>query len=58
MDMEAVFRKPKLLRALTSLEASEFARNLGVYPSTLSRWERGMREPKGEYLDRVNRIVA
>ena len=31
MDMEAVFRKPKLLRALTSLEAGEFARLLAAF---------------------------
>ena len=31
MDMEAVFRKPRLLRALTSLEAGEFARLLAAF---------------------------
>jgi transcriptional regulator with XRE-family HTH domain len=27
----------------------EFARQIGVDPSTLSRWERGEREPKGRF---------
>ena len=31
MDMEAVFRKPRLLRALTSLDAGEFARLLVAF---------------------------
>ena len=29
--MEAVFRKPRLLRALTSLDAGEFSRLLGAF---------------------------
>ena len=31
MDIEAVFRKPRLLRALTSLDAGEFARLLAAF---------------------------
>ena len=31
MDMEAVFRKPRLLRALTSLDAGEFSRLLAAF---------------------------
>ena len=31
MDMEVVFRKPRLMRALTSLDAGEFARLLGAF---------------------------
>ena len=31
MDMEAVFRKPRLLRALTSLDAGEFTRLLAAF---------------------------
>lgn len=31
MDMEAVFRKPKLLRALTSLDVGEFTRLLAAF---------------------------
>ena len=31
MDLERVFGKPKLLRALTSLEAGEFARLLAAF---------------------------
>ena len=31
----------------------EFARQIGVDPSTLARWERGEREPAGSLLDRV-----
>ena len=35
MDMEAVLRKPKLIRALTSLEAGEFARLLAAFEQSL-----------------------
>jgi hypothetical protein len=35
MDMEAVFRKPKLLRALTGLDAGEFARLLTAFEQSV-----------------------
>ncbi len=35
MDIEAVLRKPKLMRALTSLEAGEFARLLAAFEQSL-----------------------
>ena len=31
MDIERVFAKPKILRALTGLDAGEFARLLGLF---------------------------
>jgi transcriptional regulator with XRE-family HTH domain len=46
------------LRKAAGLTQEFFARQLGVDPSTLARWERGEREPKGEYLDRIIRIVV
>ncbi|MDR3405055.1 MAG: helix-turn-helix transcriptional regulator [Chthoniobacter sp.] len=35
----------------------EFARQLGVDPSTLARWERGERVPTGKLLERVGRPI-
>ncbi|MBE7158005.1 MAG: transposase family protein [Rhodospirillales bacterium] len=41
MDMERVFAKPKLLRALTSLEAGEFERLLGLFKAQHAlAWQR------------------
>ena len=36
----------------------EFARALEIDPSTLAKWERGEREPKGVFLDRVVRMIG
>lgn len=36
-------------RKSNGLTQEEFARQVGVDPSTLARWERGEREPKGEF---------
>lgn len=36
MDIEAVLRKPRILRALTSLEAGEFARLLAAFEASLA----------------------
>ena len=33
------------------LTQREFARELGVDPTTLAKWERGEREPRGQYID-------
>jgi len=39
-----------------SVSQKEFARQLGVDPSTLARWERGERKPTGNFLVRVSTI--
>jgi transcriptional regulator with XRE-family HTH domain len=36
------------IREGTGLSASEVARELGVSPGAVSRWERGQRAPRGE----------
>jgi transcriptional regulator with XRE-family HTH domain len=49
----------RLLRHRTTLGLSqkEAARELDVDPSTLARWERGEREPGGDFHDRVKRFL-
>ena len=43
-------------RRTLGLSQKEAARELDVDPSTLARWERGEREPTGDFLDRVKRF--
>ena len=52
MDMEAVFRKPRLLRALTSLDAGEFARLLAAFEQE-SQARRGQFNRFGERRQRA-----
>ena len=52
MDMEAVFRKPKLLRALTSLDAGEFGRLLAAFEQE-SQARRGRFNRFGEQRQRA-----
>ncbi|MCX6968035.1 MAG: helix-turn-helix transcriptional regulator [Verrucomicrobia bacterium] len=40
-------------RKAHGLTQKNFARELGVDPSTLAKWERGDREPKGNFLERI-----
>ena len=49
----------RLVRQRTSLGLSqnEAARRIGIDPGTLARWERGEREPAGEFLNRVKRFL-
>ena len=49
----------QLVRQRTSLGLSqkESARQIGVDPATLARWERGEREPAGAFQARVKRFV-
>jgi transcriptional regulator with XRE-family HTH domain len=35
----------------------EVARELGIDPGTLQRWERGLRIPRGKWLELVERLV-
>ena len=44
-------------RKALGMTQKEFARQIGVDPSTLARWERGEREPTGRLLDRVNSVI-
>ena len=50
----------QLVRQRTSLGLSqkESAERLGVDPTTLARWERGEREPKGEFAKRAERFLV
>jgi transcriptional regulator with XRE-family HTH domain len=41
-------------RKALGITQEEFARELGVDPSTLARWERAEREPRGRYADAIN----
>jgi len=34
------------------------AKRIGVDPSTLARWERGKREPSGDFLRRVKHVLS
>jgi site-specific DNA recombinase len=45
-------------RTALGLSQEEAARRIGVDPSTLARWERGEREPKGRHAQRAERILA
>jgi DNA-binding XRE family transcriptional regulator len=40
-------------RKSCGLTKKEFAQQLGVDPSTLAKWERGERKPRGQHLDTV-----
>src|ERR1019366_2932428 len=50
----------RLVRHRTSLglPQSAAAKLIGVDPGTLARWERGEKQPAGEYLARVERFLA
>ncbi len=50
----------RLVRGRTSMGLSqkEAASRMGVDPSTLAKWERGEREPAGEFAARVMRFLA
>ena len=52
MDMEAIFRKPRLLRAFTSLDAGEFARLLAAFAQE-SQARRGQFNRFGEQRQRA-----
>jgi len=51
--------RERLVRCRTSLGMSqkEAAREIGVDPATLARWERGEREPTGAHLTDVRRFL-
>jgi len=44
-------------RTRQGLSQEESARELGIDPSTLAKWEQGTREPQGEFLARVKRFL-
>ena len=45
-------------RTLRGLSQKEAAEAVGVDPGTLSRWERGEREPMRPFVSRVERFLA
>ena len=47
----------KRFRHLRGLTQGKLAQDLGVDQSTLARWERGEREPKGRFLERVEQVL-
>lgn len=44
-------------RKYLGLTQKAMARRLGVDPGTLAKWERGEKEPKGEYRAQLERIL-
>lgn len=50
--------RPDAAPLVTGQQISESAHRLGVDPSTLAKWERGEREPAGEYMARAERFLA
>jgi predicted transcriptional regulator len=47
----------RLIREAAHVSASEIARELGVAPSTVCRWERGERLPRGQVGERWAAIL-
>jgi len=45
------------IREAAGLSASEVARQLGVSPAAVSRWERGERVPRGELAERWAEVL-
>jgi len=45
-------------RKAQGLTQKEFARQVGVDPSTLAKWERGGGAPKGKFLNQVRATIA
>ena len=46
------------LRKTLGLSREELARRLGVDPGTLGRWEVGIRESNGRFLNLINRFLG
>jgi DNA-binding transcriptional regulator YiaG len=44
-------------RKALGLAQTQFARQLGVDPGTLGKWERGERLPTGRYLESVQMVL-
>ncbi len=51
----------RLLRERADLRQADLARALGVSPAAISRWESGLRRPRGEtgeaYLEILDRLA-
>jgi predicted transcriptional regulator len=45
-------------RTTLGMSQNEAALKIGVDAGTLARWERGEREPTGEFLGRVKRLLG
>ena len=62
-DLSPGLRMPQLRALLRvardeGLTMGDLARQLGVDPSTLARWERGNRSPKGEFVSALKAIIS
>jgi transcriptional regulator with XRE-family HTH domain len=55
---EAIGSRLKAYRRGRGVSQEAMARQLGIDPGTLARWERGSREPRGEYLARAEGVLA
>jgi transcriptional regulator with XRE-family HTH domain len=47
----------RAIREAAHLSVSEVARELGVSPASVSRWERGLRAPRGRVAERWAEIL-
>jgi transcriptional regulator with XRE-family HTH domain len=47
----------RTIREAARISASEVARELDVSPSAISRWERGLRSPRGDDARRYARLL-
>ncbi|MDR3405038.1 MAG: helix-turn-helix transcriptional regulator [Chthoniobacter sp.] len=45
-------------RKALGITQKEFARQIGVNPSTLARWERGERMPVGQFASKIENLVG
>lgn len=54
---ELVAMSIRSVRKRLGITQRELAVRLGVYPKTVSRWERGLRRPSEEQLERIDRLL-
>lgn len=47
----------RAIREGAGLSLRDLANELGVYPATISRWERGERVPRGDVAERWARVL-
>ena len=57
-DMGAVAHWVKALRYETGLTQADLARKLGVYATTVSKWERGEQRPRKDTLAKLRLMAA
>jgi DNA-binding transcriptional regulator YiaG len=56
-EPEGLGQRIEWARRREGLSIRELARKLGVDPETLRRWERGIRIPRGRWLDSVEEFL-